>query len=177
MSNGSDLIAVIDSSKGKIRLKLFTDKVPYTVANFVNLADRGFYNDKKFHRVIPDFMVQGGCPQGNGMGGPGYDFRDEFDSSLRHDKPGVLSMANAGPNTNGSQFFITHVPTAWLDGKHAVFGEVEGDADMAVVNAIGQGDKINSIAIEGDFKPLLEKTADKIGEWNKALDQKFPDLL
>ncbi|MEN8134677.1 MAG: peptidylprolyl isomerase [Thermodesulfobacteriota bacterium] len=170
MSDQNELIAVFDTGKGKIRVKLFADRVPYTIANFVNLANRGFYNDRNFHRVIADFMIQGGCPNGNGMGGPGYTFADEFDSELRHDKPGILSMANAGPNTNGSQFFITHVPTAWLDGKHSVFGEVESDSDMDVVNAIAQGDALTSVSIEGDATALLEKCADKVAEWNKVLD-------
>jgi peptidyl-prolyl cis-trans isomerase B (cyclophilin B) len=170
MSDQNELIAVFDTGKGKIRVKLFADRVPYTIANFVNLANRGFYNDRNFHRVIADFMVQGGCPDGNGMGGPGYTFADEFDQELRHDKPGVLSMANAGPNTNGSQFFITHVPTSWLDGKHSVFGEVEADSDMDIVNAIAQGDALTSVSIEGDASALLEKCADKVAEWNKVLD-------
>ena len=170
MSGQNGLTAVFDTSKGTIRVKLFGDKVPYTVANFVNLVNRGFYNGLNFHRVIPDFMVQGGCPQGSGMGGPGYNFADEFDSELVHDRPGILSMANAGPNTNGSQFFITHVPTAWLDGKHAVFGMVESDADMDVVNAIVQSDALNGVTIEGDATALLEQCADKVAEWNKVLD-------
>ena len=170
MSDQNELTAVFDTGKGTIRVRLFADKVPYTVANFVNLINHGFYNGLNFHRVIPDFMVQGGCPDGNGMGGPGYNFADEFDSELVHDRPGILSMANAGPNTNGSQFFITHVPTAWLDGKHAVFGAVESDSDMDVVNAIVQGDALNGIAIEGDTTGLLEKCADKVTEWNKVLD-------
>ena len=170
MSDQNELIAVFDTGKGKIRVKLFADQVPYTIANFVNLANRGFYNDLNFHRVIADFMVQGGCPNGNGMGGPGYTFADEFVSELRHDKPGILSMANAGPNTNGSQFFITHVPTAWLDGKHSVFGEVESDSDMDVVNAIAPDDALASVSIEGDATALLEKCADKVAEWNKVLD-------
>ena len=169
MSDQNELTAVFDTGKGKIRVKLFADKVPYTVANFVNLANRGFYNGLNFHRVIPDFMIQGGCPNGNGMGGPGYDFADEFDPELIHDRPGILSMANAGPNTNGSQFFITHVPTAWLDGKHAVFGVVESDSDQEVVNAIMQGDALNGVTIEGDATGLLEKCADKVAEWNKIL--------
>lgn len=169
MSDQHGLTAVLDTGKGPIRIRLFADKVPYTVANFVNLAKRGYYNDLNFHRVIADFMIQGGCPNGNGMGGPGYTFADEFDPELRHDKPGILSMANAGPATNGSQFFITHIPTAWLDGKHAVFGEVESDSDMQVVNAINQGDKINSISVEGDSTALMAKCADKVAEWNKIL--------
>ena len=169
MSEQNELVAVFDTGKGKIRVKLFGDKVPYTVANFVNLATRGFYNDLNFHRVIPDFMIQGGCPHGTGTGDPGYKFADEFDRELVHDRPGILSMANSGPNSNGSQFFITHGPTSWLDGKHAVFGVVESDADMAVVNAITQGDALNGVSIEGDASGLLEKCADKVAEWNKVM--------
>lgn len=126
--------ARIQTDKGDIVLELFADKVPNTVNNFVFLARQGFYNGTIFHRVIKDFMVQGGDPTGTGTGGPGYRFKDEFDTSLKHDRPGRLSMANAGPNTNGSQFFITHVPTPWLDQKHSIFGQVvEG---MDVVNSI-----------------------------------------
>jgi len=169
MSEQNELVAVFDTGKGKIRVKLFGDKVPYTVANFVNLATRGFYNGLNFHRVIADFMVQGGCPHGTGTGDPGYKFADEFDRELVHDQPGILSMANSGPNSNGSQFFITHGPTSWLDGKHAVFGVVESDADMAIVNAITQGDALNGVSIEGDASGLLEKCADKVAEWNKVM--------
>ena len=126
--------AVFHTDKGDFKVKLFADKVPMTVNNFVFLANDGFYNNTIFHRVIKDFMAQGGDPTGTGMGGPGYVFQDEFVPELKHDKPGILSMANAGSNTNGSQFFITHVPTPWLDGHHTVFGEViEG---MDVVYAI-----------------------------------------
>jgi len=124
--------AVINTDKGKIVIELFASKVPRTVNNFVFLSRQGFYNDTIFHRVISDFMVQGGDPTGTGMGGPGYKFEDEFDSSLIHDKPGMLSMANSGANTNGSQFFITHVPTPWLNGKHAVFGKVIGGMDVVM---------------------------------------------
>jgi len=169
MDEQNKLVAVFDTGKGKIRVRLFGDNVPYTVANFVNLATRGFYNGLNFHRVIEDFMIQGGCPVGNGTGGPGYRFADEFDPKLIHDRPGILSMANAGPNTNGSQFFITHVPTPWLDGKHSVFGMVESEDDMAVVNAITQGDALNGVSIEGDTSSLMERCADKITEWNKVL--------
>jgi peptidyl-prolyl cis-trans isomerase B (cyclophilin B) len=115
-------------------------------------------------------MIQGGCPQGTGTGGPGYRFKDEFDDSLIHDRPGILSMANAGPNTNGSQFFITHVPTPWLDGKHTVFGAVVSDDDMAVVNAVRQGDKITSVVIEGDTAPLLAQANEHVVKWNNVLD-------
>jgi cyclophilin family peptidyl-prolyl cis-trans isomerase len=116
--------AIFKTDKGDIKVKLFADKTPNTVNNFVFLARQGFYDGTIFHRVISDFMAQGGDPTGTGMGGPGYRFADEFYPSLKHDRPGVLSMANAGPNTNGSQFFITHVPTPWLDNKHSVFGQV-----------------------------------------------------
>ncbi|GAP16188.1 peptidyl-prolyl cis-trans isomerase [Levilinea saccharolytica] len=122
--------AIIKTEKGDMTFTLFADKAPRTVNNFVFLARQGFYDNTTFHRVIRDFMVQGGDPTGTGMGGPGYRFADEFHSSLRHDKPGVLSMANAGPGTNGSQFFITHVPTPWLDNKHAIFGQLTEGSDV-----------------------------------------------
>jgi peptidyl-prolyl cis-trans isomerase B (cyclophilin B) len=138
-------IATIDTSRGTIKAKLHADKVPKTVANFEKLAKQGFYNGLKFHRVIENFMVQTGCPQGSGTGGPGYKFEDEFHPDLEHSGPGVLSMANSGPNTNGSQFFITHVATPWLNGKHSVFGEViEG---QGIVNVIRQGDVMKSVVV------------------------------
>jgi peptidyl-prolyl cis-trans isomerase B (cyclophilin B) len=160
------LIANFDTDRGTIRVELAADKAPLTVANFVNLAQRGFYDGLKFHRVINDFMVQGGCPLGTGTGGPGYRFEDEANNGLRHDR-GVLSMANAGPNTNGSQFFITHVATPWLDGKHTVFGKVIEGLD--VVDAIKQGDVIKSLKIEGDASAALAAKADRVAEWNKIL--------
>ncbi len=163
------LVAVMNTDKGTIRLDLYPDRTPTTVANFVNLAQRGFYDGLSFHRVIDDFMVQGGCPQGTGTGGPGYKFGDEFDPGLRHDAPGKLSMANAGPGTNGSQFFITHVPTPWLDDAHTIFGAVQSDADQDVVNAIAQGDKIVAVTIEGDSAALLASVAE-VDQWNAALD-------
>ncbi|KAA3611993.1 MAG: peptidylprolyl isomerase [Calditrichaeota bacterium] len=169
----SAIKAVFDTSKGKINVTLFADKVPHTVANFANLAQRGYYDGLIFHRVIPDFMIQGGCPDGTGRGGPGYMFDDEFDSSLVHDKPGILSMANAGPGTNGSQFFITHGATPWLDGKHSVFGSVVSDADQKVVDSIAQDDEINSITIEGDTDALFAQTKDKVAEWDSTLDMKY----
>lgn len=138
-------VATIDTSRGTIKLKLHADKAPKTVENFETLAKKGFYNGLKFHRVIPDFMIQGGCPQGTGTGGPGYKFADEFHKDLRHSGPGVLSMANSGPNSNGSQFFITHVATPHLDGKHSVFGQViEG---QSVVNAIQKGDVMKTVTV------------------------------
>jgi peptidyl-prolyl cis-trans isomerase B (cyclophilin B) len=164
------LKAVIHTEKGDINLVLTADKTPVTVANFVYLAQSGFYNDMSFHRVIPNFMIQGGCPLGTGTGGPGYRFEDEFDASLKHDKAGVLSMANAGPGTNGSQFFVTHEATPWLDGKHSVFGVVESPADMDVVNAITGGDAINSISIHGDATALLADQDARVSQWKKALE-------
>ncbi len=170
MTQGGELTAILDTDKGTIKIRLFDTKTPVTVANFVNLAGRGFYDGLIFHRVIDDFMVQGGCPNGDGRGGPGYQFEDEFVSELRHEKPGILSMANSGPGSNGSQFFVTHVPTPWLDGNHTVFGEVLGDEDMNVVNSIVQGDKIKKLTIEGVSSELLTKNASRIEQWNKALD-------
>ena len=143
-----DIEITIKTSKGDINLDMYATKTPHTVANFLGLAKAGYYDGLKFHRVIPDFMIQGGCPLGTGTGSPGYQFGDEFDPELRHDVPGVLSMANAGPGTNGSQFFITHISTPWLDGKHTVFGKVKGDEDQNVVNSIGMGDTIDSIEIK-----------------------------
>lgn len=163
------LVAVMETNKGAIRLNLYPQETPMTVANFVNLAQRGFYDGLSFHRVIDDFMIQGGCPQGTGTGGPGYRFADEFVDSLRHDAPGKFSMANAGPGTNGSQFFITHVPTPWLDDAHTIFGAVEGDDDQAVVNAIGQGDHIVSVTIEGETDSLLA-SVEQVAEWNAVLE-------
>ncbi len=142
-----DVQACIHTNKGDIHLTLYASKTPATCTNFIELAKAGYYDGLTFHRVIPDFMVQGGCPDGTGAGGPGYKFGDEFHPELKHEGPGILSMANAGPGTNGSQFFITHVETAWLDGKHAVFGKVNGQEDQDVVNAIAGGDSITNITI------------------------------
>ena len=161
--------AVMRTNKGDIKLRLFADKAPITVANFVNLANRGYYDGLSFHRVIPDFMIQGGCPQGSGTGGPGYRFEDECTPELTHDTPGILSMANAGPGTNGSQFFITHIPTAWLDGKHTVFGSVIDEGDQQVVNAIAVGDMIEAIEISGE-EDLMQNQADRIAAWNESLN-------
>ncbi len=138
--------ARIQTNRGDIVIDLYADKVPNTVNNFVALARDGYYDGVSFHRVIADFMVQGGDPTGSGRGGPGYQFNDEFHPELVHDGPGVLSMANAGPNTNGSQFFITHVATNWLDNKHSVFGKVRSGQD--VVDAIQQGDVMEKVEIE-----------------------------
>ena len=160
------LTAVFDTAKGVIKVDLLADKAPLTVANFVNLAQRGFYDGLNFHRVIPDFMIQGGCPEGSGRGGPGYRFEDETSNGVPHER-GVLSMANAGPNTNGSQFFITHIKTDWLAGRHPVFGK--GTEGLDVVDAIAQGDKINSVKIEGDATAVLAAKADRVAEWNRYL--------
>jgi peptidyl-prolyl cis-trans isomerase B (cyclophilin B) len=138
-------IATIDTSRGVIRVELFADKAPKTVANFEKLANKGYYDGLKFHRVIADFMIQTGCPQGTGTGGPGYQFEDEFHAELRHDGPGILSMANRGPNTNGSQFFITHRATPHLDGKHSVFGRVNSGQD--IVDSVRQGDLMRKVSI------------------------------
>ena len=160
------LFATFDTDRGPIKIELFADKAPLTVANFVNLARRGFYDGLNFHRVIPDFMIQGGCPEGSGRGGPGYRFEDEAGNGLGHER-GVLSMANAGPNTNGSQFFITHVATPWLNGKHTVFGKVvEG---LEAVDAVKQGDKIGAVRIEGDAEAVLAANAERVAEWNRVL--------
>lgn len=161
--------ATIKTNKGDINLELTPDQTPVTVANFVNLVKNGFYDDLSFHRVIPNFMVQGGCPIGTGTGGPGYNFEDEFDASLKHDVPGVLSMANAGPGTNGSQFFITHIATPWLDGKHSVFGKVVSDADQTVVNSIAGEDSIQTIELSGDVDQLLESQLDRVKDWSENL--------
>jgi peptidyl-prolyl cis-trans isomerase B (cyclophilin B) len=138
-------VATFETDKGTIKVELFDDKTPKTVGNFESLCEKKFYDGLTFHRVISDFMIQGGCPKGTGTGGPGYQFEDEFDPELRHDGPGVLSMANAGPNTNGSQFFITHVACPHLDGKHSVFGRVIEGQD--VVDSIEQGDKMTAVTV------------------------------
>ena len=167
------LIATIKTNKGDINLNLHAEQTPLTVANFVNLAKRGFYKGIQFHRVIDDFMVQGGCPEGTGTGGPGYQFGDEIVDELKHNKPGILSMANAGPGTNGSQFFITHIETPWLDGNHTVFGEVVSGEDQGTVNMIEQNDHIIDIEIDGDTS-ILDAHSDQVSEWNDVLaDQGF----
>jgi len=187
------LYAVINTDKGEILLNLFFDKTPMTVCNFVGLAEgkfavckgKPYYDGLKFHRVIDNFMIQGGCPLGTGTGGPGYAFPDEIVLSLKHEGAGVLSMANAGPGTNGSQFFITHVATPWLDGKHTVFGKVVKGQD--VVNAIKQNDKINSISIirkgkqAEDFKTdeaSFKNYVAKLGEASqKAMEKALDDAM
>ena len=161
--------ATIKTNRGNINLDLFPGTAKLTVSNFANLSQRKFYNNLAFHRVINDFMIQGGCPTGTGTGDPGYKFKDEFSRNLKHDKPGILSMANSGPNTNGSQFFITHLKTSWLDKKHTVFGEVSDAESQDVVNSIRQNDLIESIEISGDSSSDPE-VDEHLSEWNKILD-------
>ena len=162
-----DIRIIIQTDKGSIEGTLFASKVPMTAANFLNLAKRGYYNGIKFHRVIANFMIQGGDPTGTGMGGPGYKFGDEFDRSLRHSTAGVFSMANAGPGTNGSQFFITHGPTPHLDGKHSVFGNVTKGQN--VVDSIAQNDKITSIEVLDSTDDLFAAQKANLDKWNKIL--------
>ena len=166
----NELTAVFKTMKGDIHVTLFPAEAPLTVANFVNLAQRGYYDGLKFHRVIANFMIQGGDPTGTGRGGPGYSFADEFSPSLRHDSAGTLSMANSGPRTNGSQFFITHGPTPHLDDKHSIFGKVSSGQD--VVDAIAQDDVMTTIVIEGDPSSLLAAQKEEVDEWNRVLDGK-----
>ena len=165
----NELTAVITTTKGDIQVTLFPAEAPLTVANFVNLAQRGYYDGLKFHRVIANFMIQGGDPTGTGSGGPGYRFADEFSPSLRHDSAGTLSMANSGPSTNGSQFFITHGPTPHLDDIHSIFGKVSSGQD--VVDAIAQDDVMTTIVIEGDPSSLLATQKEQVDEWNTILDR------
>ncbi len=166
-SSMKDIRIILKTSKGDINLTLFPSKAPVTVASFLNLSKQGKYDDIVFHRVINDFMIQGGDPTGTGRGDRGYKFEDECVPELTFSKPGLLAMANAGPGTNGSQFFITHVPTPWLNGKHTIFGEVTKGQD--VVNAIAQGDKITSVEILDSTDELFAAKADRIAEFNAKL--------
>jgi peptidyl-prolyl cis-trans isomerase B (cyclophilin B) len=166
------LRAIIDTSKGEIVVQLNERAAPTTVANFTNLAMRGFYDGLTFHRVERNFMVQGGDPLGNGTGDPGYKFAGEI--VLHHNQPGIISMANSGPGTDGSQFFLTHLATPHLNGKHSVFGKVL--SGMSVVNQLRRRDTINSIVIEGDTSALFERRRERLDEWNAILDAEFPDL-
>jgi len=165
-----DIRIIVKTDKGDIEGVLYPSKAPVTVANFLNLAKRGYYDGLKFHRVIPDFMIQGGDPTGTGSGGPGYRFEDECSPDLKHDKPGIFSMANAGSGTNGSQFFVTHVATPWLDGKHTVFGSVTKGQD--IVNAVAAGDKIKSIEILDPTDDLFAAQSKRLEEWNAVLDKR-----
>ncbi len=165
----------IITAKGDININLLPDKSPVTVANFVNLAKKGYYNGLTFHRVIENFMAQGGDPNGTGTGGPGYQFEDEVDNGLNFSKAGKLAMANAGPGTNGSQFFITTVPTEWLNGNHTIFGEVMSDADLAVVKKLSNGDVMTKVVVEGDIDAFLKTQKSRVDSWNKTLKQNFPN--
>lgn len=172
IAQAQGLYAEIDTSKGMIRVELNARAAPTTVANFVNLAMRGFYDGLSFHRMERNFMVQGGDPLGNGSGGPGYQFRGEI--ILKHNQPGIVSMANSGPGTDGSQFFITHLATPHLDGLHSVFGKVV--SGMQVVQQLGRRDLINSITIEGEVAELLVSKQAQLNEWNSVLDENFMEL-
>ena len=165
----------IITAKGDVNINLLPDKSPVTVANFVNLAKKGYYDGLKFHRVIDNFMAQGGDPTGTGMGGPGYRFEDEVNNGLNFSKAGKLAMANAGPGTNGSQFFITTVPTEWLNGNHTIFGEVASDADLAVVKKLSNGDVMTKVVVEGDVDAFLKTQKNRVDSWNKTLKQNFPN--
>ncbi len=162
-----DIRIVMKTSKGNIELTLLPSKAPVTCASFLNLAKQGKYDGIVFHRVIKDFMIQGGDPTGTGRGDRGYKFEDEFSPELRFDRPGLLAMANAGPGTNGSQFFITHVPTPWLNNHHTIFGVVTKGQD--VVDAVAQGDKITGIDILDPVDDLFAAKADRIAQWNAAI--------
>ena len=165
----------IITAKGDVNINLLPDKSPVTVANFVNLAKKGYYDGLKFHRVIDNFMAQGGDPTGTGMGGPGYRFEDEVNNGLNFSKAGKLAMANAGPGTNGSQFFITTVPTEWLNGNHTIFGEVVSDADLDVVKKLSNGDVMTKVVVEGDVDAFLKTQKNRVDSWNKTLKQNFPN--
>jgi peptidyl-prolyl cis-trans isomerase B (cyclophilin B) len=179
----SDIRITLHTTAGDIDATIFAGKAPLTSANFLNLAKRGYYNGVAFHRVIDGFMLQGGDPTESGRGGPGYKFADEFDPSLRHNKPGIFSMANAGPGTNGSQFFVTHVPTPFLDDRHSVFGEVTNGMDVVMkitgknntgergCKFNGTGDKITSITLHDDPSALFESQKDQVEHWNSILDR------
>ena len=172
VSIAQGLVAIINTSKGIIEAELNDRAAPTTVANFVNLSLRGFYDGLTFHRVERNFMVQGGDPLGNGSGGPGYRFAGEI--ILKHNQPGILSMANSGPGTDGSQFFLTHLATPHLDGLHSVFGRVTRGQD--IIYKIRRRDIINSITIEGDPTDLFKRRAEDLASWNATLDSSFPDL-
>ena len=165
----------IMTEKGDININLLPEKSPITVANFVNLAKKGYYDGLKFHRVIDNFMAQGGDPTGTGAGGPGYQFEDEVNNGLNFSKAGKLAMANAGPATNGSQFFITTVPTEWLNGNHTIFGEVVSDDDLKVVKKLSNGDVMKKVVVEGDVDAFLKTQKNRVDSWNKTLKQNFPN--
>lgn len=165
----------IMTEKGDININLLPEKSPVTVANFVNLAKKGYYDGLKFHRVIDNFMAQGGDPTGTGAGGPGYQFEDEVDNGLNFSKAGKLAMANAGTGTNGSQFFITTVPTEWLNGHHTIFGEIVSDNDLKVVKKLTNGDIMKKVVVEGDVNAFLKTQKNRVDSWSKTLKQNFPN--
>lgn len=170
--NPNELYAVIETKVGTMEFLLYRQVAPLTVSNFVNLATRGYYDGLTFHRVIADFMAQGGDPSGDGSGGPGYRFEDEI--AMRLNQEGILAMANSGPDSNGSQFFITHQAAPHLNGAHTVFGLVQSGRE--VIRQLRAGDVIESITIIGNAKALLERNADRVYQWNTVLDERFPDL-
>ena len=173
----ADLTAIMETSKGTINITLFADKTPYTVGNFVNLAKREYYNGLTFHRVISDFMIQGGCPYGNGMGGPGYQFEDEFKKDLKHDKPGILSMANAGPGTNGSQFFYypcAHTPILTVCTRYS--GPLSARQTRMWSTVLPRVIPLKASPIKGNVGSVFKKVKPKLDEWNKTLNKSFPNL-
>jgi cyclophilin family peptidyl-prolyl cis-trans isomerase len=172
----NNIKATIVTSQGDINFYLYPEAAPVTVANFINLAKRGFYDDLKFHRVVDNFMVQGGDPLETGLGGPGYQIEDEFVEWLDFYQTGILAMANAGPNTGGSQFFMTMYAADWLNHKHTVFGEVIADSDLAVIKKLEVGDRIKEIRFEGDIDFFLALEKDRVDEWNAILDSEHPGL-
>ncbi|MCK5780486.1 MAG: peptidylprolyl isomerase [Psychrilyobacter sp.] len=172
----NNIRATIVTSQGDVNFYLYPEAAPVTVANFINLAKRGYYNDLKFHRVVDNFMVQGGDPLETGLGGPGYQIEDEFVDWLDFYQVGMLAMANAGPNTGGSQFFMTMYAADWLNHKHTVFGEVVSDADLAVIRKLEVGDRIKEIRFEGDVDFFLALEKDRVDEWNTVLDENYPNL-
>ena len=172
----NNIKATIVTTQGDINFYLYPEAAPVTVANFINLAKRGFYDDLKFHRVVDNFMAQGGDPLETGLGGPGYQIEDEFVEWLDFYQTGMLAMANAGPNTGGSQFFMTMYAADWLNQKHTVFGEVISDADLGVIRKLEIGDRIREIRFEGDVDFFLALEKDRVDFWNETLDRNFPNL-
>ena len=171
-----DIRATISTTQGDMNFYLYPEVAPIAVTNFINLSKWGFYDELKFHRYVENFMVQGGDPTGTGTGGPGYVFEDEVADWLDFYQPGMLAMANAGPNTNGSQFFITKAPADWLNKRHTVFGELIGDTDTQVLLKLEKNDVIKSITFTGPVDTLMERYADRIAQWDSVLEKNFPNL-
>lgn len=172
----NDIRATFVTTQGDINFYLYPEAAPITVANFINLAKRGYYNNTKFHRVVENFVVQGGDPTGKGDGGPGYTIPDEFVNWLDFYQPGMLAMANTGPNTGGSQYFFTLYPADWLNNKHTIFGEFINDSDFNNIKKLEVGDVVKEIKFTGDVDLFLSLHKDQIEEWNKILDKKYPNL-